>query len=301
MSAVVLVTGAATGIGRLTAGALAAAGHTVFASMRDPEGRNAALAENALDAAARDGGDLRVVELDVLSQESADRAVRTVVADAGRLDVVVHNAGHLMVGFAEAFSAEEMARLFDVNVLGTQRVNRAALPHMRERGDGLLVYVGSTTSVVMPPFLAPYVASKSAFDALALTTAYEVGRFGIESTIVMPGPFTSGTEHFPNATRPADQTVTRAYAALQPLMARNEAATSALFTPGVDADPMAVADEITRIVALPYGTRPGRTVVDFTEAAVADVNAVAQRAQDGFLTRMGFGELLRVRTGPAAA
>jgi NAD(P)-dependent dehydrogenase (short-subunit alcohol dehydrogenase family) len=267
MSSVVLVTGTATKIGRLTAEVLAADGHTVFASMRDPEGRNAAHARTLLAEAARDRTDLRVVELDVLSQDSADAAVRTVLDTAGRLDVVVHNAGHLMVGFAEAFSAEELAHLFDVNVLGMQRVNRAALPHLRSRGTGLLVYVGSTTSVVLPPFLAPYVASKTAFDALARTTAYEVGRFGIESTIVMPGPFTSGTEHFPNATPAADRRVAAAYAALEPLVARNEEATSSLFTPGADAEPAAVATEIARLVRLPHGTRPSRTVVDFTEAS----------------------------------
>lgn len=295
---VVLITGAGTGIGNLTAHALATAGHTVYASMRDPEGRNAGHARALLDTAARDGVDLRVVELDVQSQDSADAAVATVVAQQGRLDVVVHNAGHLMVGFAEAFTAEQLAHLFDVNVLGMQRVNRAALPQLRRQQQGLLVYVGSTTSVVLPPFLSPYVASKAAFDALAATTAYEVGRFGIETSIVMPGPFTSGTDHFPKATQAADAAVTAAYARLEPLVERNEAATTGLFAPGVDADPVAVGEEIARLLALPHGTRPARTVVDFSDAGVGRANEVAQQAQADFLTRMGFAELLGV-TAPS--
>lgn len=292
-SQVVLVTGAATGIGNLTARALAAAGHTVFASMRDPFGRNLSRSRDLLEAALEQDFDLRVVELDVQSQRSVEDAVTCILDQSGRLDVVVHNAGHLMVGFAEAFTAEEIAHLMDVNVLGMQRVNRAVLPHLRSQGEGLLVYIGSTTSVVLPPFLAPYVASKAAFDALARTTAYEVGQFGIESTIVMPGPFTSGTEHFPKATRAGDEAVTAAYAALEPMVERNEEATAALFGGKTNADPAAVAEEVVRIVALPYGERPSRTVVDLTDAGVERVNEVSEGAQRSFLSRMGFAELLR--------
>jgi NAD(P)-dependent dehydrogenase (short-subunit alcohol dehydrogenase family) len=296
MSSVILITGAATGIGNLTARALAGAGHTVYASMRDIEGRNAGHADELLELARRDGCDLRVVELDVQSESSADAAVATVLDEAGRLDTVVHNAGHLYVGYVEAFTPEDVQRLFDINAVGIQRVNRAALPHMRARRSGTLVYVGSTTSVMVPPFLGPYVASKFAADALAQVTAYEVSQFGVETTIVMPGPFTRGTQHFPHASRARDEERNRAYAALDPLVARNEEATSALFPPGVDADPRAVAEEITRILALPAGTRPFRSVVDFTDAGVEKVNEVVRHAQEAFLARLGFGELLHVRT-----
>ncbi|MFJ4632872.1 SDR family NAD(P)-dependent oxidoreductase [Streptomyces sp. NPDC088847] len=91
-----------------------------------------------------------------------------------------------------------MAHLFDVNVLGAQCVDRAALPYLRECRAGTLLYVGSTASVIVPPFLGPYVASKSAFHALAQVTSYAVNHFGIETVIVMHGPFTHGTERFPN-------------------------------------------------------------------------------------------------------
>jgi NAD(P)-dependent dehydrogenase (short-subunit alcohol dehydrogenase family) len=292
---VVLITGAATGIGNLTAHALAAAGHTVFASMRDPAGRNATRAQQLLDAAQRDGLDLRVVELDVTSQDSADAAVATVLDQAGQLDVVVHNAGHLVLGYVEAFTAEDIAHLLDVNALGVQRVNRAALPYLRARRSGTLVYVGSTTTVVVPPFLGPYVVSKFAFDALAQTTAYEVSQFGIETSIVMPGAFTSGTEHFPNAGRASDQDVTAAYSALDPLVARNEEATAGLLAPGADADPVTVAEEITRILALPVGAKPLRSVVDFTQSGVEEVNTVAAKAQDSFVSRLGFTQLLHLQ------
>jgi NAD(P)-dependent dehydrogenase (short-subunit alcohol dehydrogenase family) len=297
---VVLVTGAATGIGNLTAQALASDGHTVYASMRDPNGRNAARAADLLDTARRDGTDLRVTELDVQSQESAEQAAKTIIDSEGRIDAVVHNAGHLYVGYVEAFTAEDIARLFDINVLGAQRVNRAVLPYMRERRSGTLLYVGSTTTVSVPPFLGPYVASKAAFDALAQETGYEVSQFGIETTIVMPGAFTRGTEHFPNASRASDQPVAAAYAALDPLVARNEEATASLIAPGLDADPAAVAAEITRILALPPGAKPERSVIDFTATGdpaavtVDQVNALARQHQHSFITRMGFSQLLEL-------
>lgn len=194
---VALITGAATGIGNLTAMALAGAGHTVYASMRDPDGHNAGRARELREQAQADRRDLRIVELDVQSQVSAERAIATILDDAGRLDVVVQNAGHLDVGYVEAFSAEEIAQLFDINVLGAHRVNRAALPHMRVRGSGTLLYVRSTTSVSVPPFLGPYVTSTFAFDALAMVTSYEVSQFGIETTIVMPGAFTQARSTSP--------------------------------------------------------------------------------------------------------
>ena len=173
---VVMITGAATGIGNLSARALADAGHVVYASMRDTDSRNAERVER-LVAEGRDRGvDLRVVELDVLSQESAHAAVDAVLAEAGRLDVVVHNAGHMSLGYLEAFTVEELAHQFDVNAFSVQRVNRAALPHLRERGEGTLVYVGSTTTVSVPPFMGPYVAAKFAFDALAQLSSYEALR-----------------------------------------------------------------------------------------------------------------------------
>jgi len=291
----VLITGAATGIGNLTAKALARAGHRVYATMRAPDGRNAPGAQELRDFAAAGGIDLRVVELDVASQESADAAVRAVVADSGELDVVIHNAGHLLVGYVEAFTAEEIAHLIDVNTLGVQRLNRAALPYLRERGRGTLLYVGSTIPVTTPPFLGPYVVSKAAMDSLALVTSYEVSQFGIETVIVMPGAFTQGTDHFPKAGRAADTAVAEAYRILDPLVARNEEATASLFTPGTEADPVVVAEEIARLLALPYGERPLRSVVDLTNSKVGQANAAITEARTDFVRRMGFGEVLELR------
>jgi NAD(P)-dependent dehydrogenase (short-subunit alcohol dehydrogenase family) len=203
---IILITGASSGFGRLTAEALAKAGHTVYASMRDIAGRNAQNASEMAETSKRDNVDLRAIELDVQSEPSIEAAVEKVVVDNGKIDVLVHNAGHMMYGPAETFTPEQFAAQYDVNVLGTQRVNRAVLPHMRAVGQGLLVWVSSSSSAGgTPPYLAPYFAAKAAMDSLAVQYARELSRWGIETTIIVPGAFTKGTNHFAHSGRPADE------------------------------------------------------------------------------------------------
>src|SRR5262245_54108316 len=143
---IVLVTGASSGFGRMAANAIAGSGHTVYASMRETTGRNAPQVADVAAYSREHGVDLRAIELDVSSQPSVDGGVAAIVAAHGRIDVLVHNAGHMVFGPAEAFTPEQFAELYDVNVLSTQRVNRAVLPHMRKRGEGLLIWVSSSSS-----------------------------------------------------------------------------------------------------------------------------------------------------------
>jgi NAD(P)-dependent dehydrogenase (short-subunit alcohol dehydrogenase family) len=291
MKSVILVTGASTGIGNLTARTLAAQGHVVYASMRDIAGRNAPRVREMRDWAFARGHDLRALELDVLSQDSADQAVRRLLAEQGRLDVVVHNAGHLVIGPTEAFTPAEMMAAFDTNVLGAQRVNKAALPVLRAQASGLLVWVSSTTvRGGYPPFMGPYAAAKAAMDSMAVTMSYELARFGIETAIVVPGAFTQGTAHFPNAGRPADTATAAAYARYDGLMDQVGARLSALMPD--DADPQAVADRIAGLVDLPAGTRPFRTMVDFIDDGATAVTEVAEQVREAFARRIGIDDLL---------
>jgi NAD(P)-dependent dehydrogenase (short-subunit alcohol dehydrogenase family) len=288
----VLVTGASSGFGALTARALAARGHVVFAGMRDLAGRNARAAADLAAHAAEHGADLRAVELDVTDDASAGAAVAAVLDGAGRLDVVVHNAGHMVLGPAEAFTPRQLAELHDVNVVGTQRVNRAALPHLRAQGSGLLVWVGSSsTRGGCPPFLAPYFAAKAAMDALAVSYASELIRFGIGTTIVVPGAFTSGTQHFAHAGEPGDPERAAAYDdAYGALQAELPARLGALVPP--DADAAQVAEEIARVVDLPPEQRPLRTHVDPSRDGSEVVSAVADRIRVEFFRRTGLEDLL---------
>lgn len=295
-SQVILITGASSGFGALGARALAAAGHTVYASMRDTAGRNAPQVQAVREHAAQHGVDLRALELDVQSQDSADAAIAQVIAEHGRLDVLVHNAGHMVFGPAEAFTPEQYAQLYDINVLGTQRVNRAALPHLRGQGEGLLLWVGSTsTRGGTPPFLAPYFAAKAAMDALAVSYASELARWGVETSILVPGAFTQGTNHFAHSGKPADEARAEDYeaGATQGLARQASDGLAAAEPPGADvAD---VARAMVDIVDTPRGQRPFRVHVDPSDDGAAVVNAVADRVRAEFLRRIGLGDLLRTR------
>ncbi len=291
---IILVTGAGTGIGKLSARSLAEAGHVVYASMRDIAGRNAPRAAELRALAAAEGFELHPLELDVLSQDSADAAAATIVREQGQLDVVMQNAGHLVVGPTEAFTPEEIVKVFDTNVLGAQRVNRAVLPYLRRQESGLMLWISSTTTKGgFPPFMGPYGAAKAAMDSLAVTLAYEIARFGIETSIVVPGAFTRGTDHFPSAGKPADAATAAAYGRYDGLMDQIGAKLSAL-TPE-HADPQAVADEIVRIVGLPAGQRPMRPVIDFVNDGAAEVFEVSERVRIEFAHRIGMADLLEAK------
>lgn len=274
----ILITGASSGFGALTARALKDAGHTVYAGMR-----NAGSRPEASEAVAYG---LIPVELDVTSDESV------AALDLPSLDVIVHNAGHMVTGPAEAFTPAQYAALYDTNVLGTQRVNRKLLPAMRARGDGLVVWVGSSsTRGGTPPYLAPYFAAKAAMDAVAASYALELARFGIETSIIVPGAFTGGTNHFAHSGTPSDTVVAAEYEPRYPgLMDQVGAALASIMPP--DADVAEVARAIVRVVDMPKGTRPFRVHIDPADDGAAVVNAVADRVRAEFLGRIGLSDLL---------
>ncbi|MGF6710293.1 NAD(P)-dependent dehydrogenase (short-subunit alcohol dehydrogenase family) [Luteibacter sp. W1I16] len=291
---IILITGASSGFGRITAEALARAGHTVYASMRDVAGRNATDAAEMTRLSASERIDLRPLELDVQSEASTEAAIEALIAESGRIDVLVHNAGHMMFGPAEAFTPEQFAQQYDVNVLGTQRVNRAALPHMRAAKQGLLVWVSSSSSAGgTPPYLSPYFAAKAAMDALAVQYARELSRWGIETSIVVPGAFTKGTNHFAHSGRPADDARLAEYEA-GPYKDFGEQVQKAFaeIVPD-DADVGGVAKGIVDIVDMPFGTRPFRFHYDPTQDG-ADVGfAVLDRLRAEMLHRVGLSDLLK--------
>ncbi len=291
-SKVIIVTGASSGFGALTADELARAGHVVYAGVRDTTGKNTNVVARLDDQAREEGVSIKAIELDVSSQESVDQAVEQVIAEQGRIDVLVHNAGHMVLGPAEAFTPEQLASVYDTNVLGAQRLNRATLPHLRERGTGLLVWVGSTsTRGGCPPFLGPYFAAKAAGDALAVSYAGEVIRFGIDTTIVLPGAFTSGTNHFANAGTPDDSATQAAYdSRYGQLMDEVDKRLTELLPP--DADVADVAREIRRVVDLPQGARPFRVHIDPSKDGSEVVTAVADRIRVDFYRRVGLDDLL---------
>jgi len=290
---VIVITGASSGFGALAARALARAGHTVYASMRETTGRNAPQVAEAQTYAADHSADLRTIELDVASEVSAAAAIEQIVAAHGRLDVVIHNAGHMVFGPAEAFTPEQLAELYDVNVLSTQRVNRAALPQLRKQRRGLVIWVSSSSSAGgTPPYLAPYFAAKAGMDALAVVYARELTRWGIETSILVPGAFTGGTNHFAHAGSPADKVRAAEYEAGPYAGFADEVRKGFASIVPADADVSAVAEAIVRVVETPFGRRPFRVHVDPTQDGAEVVNAVSDRVRAELLRRIGLGDLL---------
>jgi NAD(P)-dependent dehydrogenase (short-subunit alcohol dehydrogenase family) len=291
---VALVTGASSGFGHLIADALAGAGHITYASMRGLSGKNATQREAVTRYSREHGVDLRALELDVQSEASVSAAIDQVLTEHGRLDTLVHNAGHMVWGPNEAFTPEQLAELYDINVLGTQRVNRAALPHMRKARQGLLIWIGSSSVAGgTPPLLGPYFAAKAALDALAVCSARELAAFGIETSIVVPGAFTTGTNHFAHAGAPADITRAAEYAASLPEGFARRMKEALAATVPQDADAAEVATAVVKIVDAPFGKRPFRVIVDPASDGAAVSFAVIDRVRGEFLHRIGFPELLR--------
>jgi NAD(P)-dependent dehydrogenase (short-subunit alcohol dehydrogenase family) len=292
MSKTIVITGASSGFGALGARALAQAGHAVYAGIRDSTGDNAPQVVGAKQYAVEHDVDLRTVELDVSSQHSVEAAIDAVISEQGTIDVLVHNAGHMVTGPAEAFTPEQLAELYDTNVLGTQRLNRAALPHLRDRHDGLIVWVGSSsTRGGTPPYLGPYFAAKAGMDALAVSYAAELARFNVETTIIVPGSFTTGTNHFAHSGHPADERVVAEYEAVYPQLMDQVGQRLAEQAP-VDADAADVAIAIAKVVDMPHGKRPFRIHIDPADDGAAVVNAVADRIRVEFLTRIGLQDVL---------
>jgi NAD(P)-dependent dehydrogenase (short-subunit alcohol dehydrogenase family) len=293
MKQVIVVTGASSGFGALAVRALAKAGHTVYASMRETAGRNAAQVEAIKQFSAENNVDLRAIELDVASDESAETAIRQIVTEKGRLDVVIHNAGHMVFGPAEAFTPEQLAELYDVNVLSTQRVNRAALPQLRKQRKGLVVWVSSSSAAGgTPPYLAPYFAAKAAMDALAVVYSRELTRWGIETSIIVPGAFTGGTNHFAHAGTPGDKARAAEYEAGPYTGFADQVLKGFASIVPPDADVSEVADAIVEVVNAPFGKRPFRVHIDPTEDGAAIVNPVLDRVRAELLRRIGLGDLL---------
>ena len=295
MSRTIVVTGCSTGFGRIVSEQLARGGDRVYATMRGVDGKNSEVAAELRGLVQSEGIDLRVLELDVTSDESVDAAAETVIAESGAPDVVINNAGQMFMGITEAFTADELGRQLDINVVGVHRVIRAFLPAMRGAESGLIINVSSIAGRFAVPFFTIYHASKWALEGYSLGLRSELASSGIDVVSVQPGPFT--TELFGQGPAPADiDGRSDTYPASVP-QARSEmdAAFDELFAdPDVSTDPQAVCDRMVELVNMTPGTRPFRAVVG-VDFGVRDRND-ADAAQDaGVLEAMGLTEFATLK------
>ncbi|HEV2443841.1 MAG TPA: oxidoreductase [Steroidobacteraceae bacterium] len=172
-SKVVLVTGASSGIGRATAEYLARRGHRVYGTARSPEHMTGMQ-------------DAKVLSLDITQAASVLRAVQAVLSEAGRIDVLVNNAGAALIGAFEETSIEQAQALFDVNFFGVMRVSQAVLPAMRAQRSGLIVNVSSVLGFLPGPYFALYASTKHALEGLSESLDHEVRQFGIRVALIEP-------------------------------------------------------------------------------------------------------------------
>ena len=289
MSKKVLITGASGGFGKLTVHTLLQQGHQVAATMRNPEGRNKAIADELRNAGAH------IIELDVTDDASVNNGVKQVIDSLGGIDVVVNNAGVGVLGMQEHFTPEDWQKLFDINVFGVQRVNRAVLPHLRAKNSGLLVHVSSLLGRMSLPFYGPYNASKWALEALAENYRVELSGFGIDSVLVEPGGYP--TTFMDALIRPSDNSRNDAYGDF--MNAPNQLLESfeGALANNPAQNPQDVADAIAGLVNTPAGERPTRTVVDKMGMGdhITGYNDQLTQITSGIYNAFGMGDMLKLK------
>ncbi|TLV03995.1 SDR family oxidoreductase [Dyadobacter luticola] len=282
---IVLITGTNTGFGWLTAHSAAAAGHQVYATMRDTKGRNADKAQ-ALEAIEN----VTVLDVILTDDESVKQAIETIVGKEGTIDVLVNNAGFAMSGVAESYTTADVHTTFDINVYAPWRMMKQVLPAMRKQREGLIINVTSGFGRVSFPFATIYSASKFALEGMSEGLHYEVKRLGIDVAIVEPGAFPTEMQQKSNPA--SDQAVFEDYGAIADMPNKMITAIGGEMQTK-NPDPQDVADAILKLINTPNGTRPLRTVVDpITGQYIEAANlAVAEQFAKG-LTVFGMGELL---------
>ncbi|MBT7950605.1 MAG: SDR family oxidoreductase [Gammaproteobacteria bacterium] len=181
---VVLITGAGSGFGKVTALAFARQGDTVYASMRNPDD-NCSLARTAAD----ENLSIKLLKLDVTDKSSIQKAVDVIFQNEGCLDVLINNAGIHIPGALEDMPDSDIHRVMNTNFFGVLNVTRTVLPIMRKQQSGRIIMVSSIGAMIGRANDSIYCASKSALEAAAEALRYEVARFGISVSVIEPGVF----------------------------------------------------------------------------------------------------------------
>jgi NAD(P)-dependent dehydrogenase (short-subunit alcohol dehydrogenase family) len=282
---VILITGTNSGFGWLTANSCAALGHKVYATMRDTKGRNADKAKALVQQE-----NITVLDLDVTDGKSIVQAVHTIIKKEGRIDVIVNNAGLYAIGITETFTGEDFSKIIDVNVAGTWRTIKAALPQMRKQREGLIINISSIAGRFSFPFQAVYNSAKFAVEGLTEGLHYEVKPLGVEVVMIQPGAFP--TEVWGKTVTGSDAKVIDEYGDLAKVPAQIGAGIGQMFET-MKPNPQLVADAIVNLINTPNGKRSLRTVVDPATGNFAEsANKHVKEQYDNFLTASGMQAML---------
>ncbi len=287
MERTILITSAISKFGQEMTQVLANQGHQVYAGIPDIHHVNAPLAKKLLSTPR-----VSVVELDPTNNKSIERAVRLILNNTEYIDIVIHNSGTFAMGITEDFTPERVEEIFDSNVMGVHRINRAVLPHMRKRHKGQLIYISSTLARLPLPFMGIFNASKFALEGLAESYNYELNLLGINSTVIEPG--LCPENFYDNFIESAHQDraahygkVLRDYHLLMTELRKK--VDGLTITPTIN-----IANAINNLINLPSDQRPFRLVVDFdNQLAIEEINDLTSRFENDFLKHLGHGRLYR--------
>jgi NAD(P)-dependent dehydrogenase (short-subunit alcohol dehydrogenase family) len=289
MSKKILITGASGGFGKLTVEKLIANGHKVAAGMRDVNGRN----KNTADALSALGA--IIVELDVTNDDSVKNGVAKTIESLGGLDVLMNNAGIGSAGMLEFFTTDDFKKLYEVNVFGVQRMNRAVVPFFRTQKSGLIVYTSSLLGRIALPFYGLYQTTKWALEALAENYRVELSIFGIENCIVEPGGFP--TAFAENLMFPSDTSQATNYGEFMNAPQKMGENFHNVLLNNPQQDPQRVADAFAELIDKPVGEKPFRTTVDFIGMGdhVKKYNEHLSQVTTGLYTNFGIVDMLSVK------
>jgi len=283
MEKTILITGASSGFGLLTAEKLAASGHRVFAGFRSVDGQKKQVADELKSKK------IEVIQLDVTDETSVVSAVAQVLKQSnGQLDVVINNAGVAFAGISETFTPEQTRDLFEVNVFGVQRVLRSVLPTLRARHAGLVINVGSILGRVTMPFYGLYGASKQALEALSDSYRYELSQLGVDVVLVQSSAYP--TNLFAAAQQPADAARSGSYGEVAEIPGKILQTFMSMFQGENAPNPQDIADAIDKLVGTPAGQRPDRVIVGLPFGSDALNTAVAP-IQRSLVDNLGLGSL----------
>lgn len=286
----ILITGANGGFGALTVKTLLSQGHNVAASMRNVDSKNKLTADNLSSLGAK------IVDIDVTDDKSVNSGVEKAIELLGGMDVVVNNAGLGALGIQEQFSVEDLKRLFEVNVFGVQRVNKAALPRLRNQNSGLLIHISSLLGRMAFPFWGAYSMTKFALEAMAECYRVELSSFGVDSCLIEPGGYDTS---FLNALFSAsDGSGNDGYGDLNNAMDMAFQGFRELVANTPEQKPQKVADAIAKLIKTPAGQRPMRTIVDFTgiKPNVQPYNELLSNINEKVYANFGMSEMLQLKS-----
>jgi NAD(P)-dependent dehydrogenase (short-subunit alcohol dehydrogenase family) len=281
----IIITGSSNGFGLKAAKDFSDKGNKVFATMRNPNGKNA----HAKAELERLSTKIKVVDMDVTNDASVKEAMSTILAEAGSVDILINNAGIMYLGITEAFSVEQAKFQMETNYFGAIRVMQAVLPSMRKAGAGLIINTSSLVGRISPPFFGTYTATKHALEGYSQALRYEVSPFGVDIVLVEPGPF--GTGLLASGQAPAHSEVLETYGDLAGVPAAMGENFAQMLQSENAPDPQWVVDVYLKLAEQPFGSRPTRTVVGITWGT-DEINELTQPIQDRILKEMQLDKVL---------